>query len=70
MPNKDFKVDSVVQSVIDKFTKRAKFGKDKYGTDLDRNDLFMTDWIQHAQEEVMDFILYLEKMKQIIEKSK
>lgn len=38
-------------------------GKEKYGTDLDRQDLKPLDWIQHAQEELMDGILYLEKLK-------
>jgi hypothetical protein len=38
-------------------------GVEKYGTTLDRTDLTMLDWIQHAQEELMDGILYLEKIK-------
>ena len=32
------KTDSIVDSVIDQFVSRARFGKEKYGTDLDRND--------------------------------
>lgn len=56
--------DSVVTAIIQKFMNRAKFGKKKYGTDLDRKDLKVHDWIQHAQEELMDGILYLEKLKQ------
>lgn len=56
-------MDSIVTSVIKKFEERAKIGKEKYGTDLDRNDLSVLDWIQHAQEEHMDAILYLEKLK-------
>jgi len=59
-------LDSVVSSVISKFVNRANFGKAKYGTDLDRTDLSLIDWIQHAQEEQMDSILYLEKIKQTI----
>ena len=59
-------LDSVVSSVINKFVIRAQFGKAKYGTDLDRTDLSLIDWIQHAQEEQMDSILYLEKIKQTI----
>jgi hypothetical protein len=58
------KYDSVVTSVISAFQKRAEIGKKKYGTDLDRKDLSILDWIQHAQEEHMDAILYLEKLKQ------
>ena len=56
-------VDSVVQAVLDKFIARSTLGKEKYGTDLDREDLSVLDWIQHAQEEHMDAILYLEKLK-------
>jgi hypothetical protein len=56
--------DSVVKSVINKFIDRSKMGKDKYGTDLDRTDLNVLEWIQHAQEEHMDAILYLEKLKE------
>lgn len=58
--------DSIVQSVIQKFIERSKEGKEKYGTDLDRTDLKTNDWIQHAQEELMDGILYLEKLKKTI----
>ncbi len=59
-------VDSVVRAVIDKFVARASFGKKKYGVDLDRTDLGVLDWIQHAQEEHMDAILYLEKLKRVV----
>lgn len=59
-------VDSVVRSVLEAFIKRAEQGKKKYGTDLDRTDLCVADWIQHAQEEHMDAILYLEKLKQTL----
>lgn len=55
--------DSIVQAVIAKFLARAAMGKAKYGTTLDRTDLKTLDWIQHAQEELMDGILYLEKLK-------
>ena len=58
------KLDSIVTSVIDQFTARAKMGKKKYGVDLDRTDLSLLDWIEHAKQEHMDAILYLEKIKQ------
>ena len=66
----DHQPDSIVQSVIQKFIDRSKMGKEKYGTDLDRTDLTTIDWIQHAQEELMDGILYLEKLKQTIHNPK
>jgi hypothetical protein len=67
--NTEYKPDSVVQSVIDNFIERSKMGKEKYGTDLDRTDLSLYDWILHAQEEHMDAILYLEKIKKTIKKN-
>ena len=60
------KTDSVVDSIIDQFVNRAQFGKAKYNTDLDREDLSVPDWIEHAQQELMDGILYLEKLKKIL----
>ena len=60
------KYDSIVTSIINKFQEPAETGQRKYGTTLDRTDLKTLDWINHAQEELMDGILYLEKLKQSI----
>jgi hypothetical protein len=60
--------DSVVFSIIEGFKQRADIGFKKYGVNLDRQDLSLQDWIQHAQEEHMDAILYLEKIKQLSKK--
>lgn len=57
-------MDSIVASIIKQFTDRSAAGKKKYGTDLDRQDLSLLDWIEHAKQEHMDAILYLEKLKQ------
>lgn len=62
----EFKPDSIVETIINRFITRAKIGKEKYGTDLDRCDLDVLDWINHAQEEHMDAILYLEKLRKTI----
>lgn len=59
--------DSIVKSVIESFKKRSEIGILKYGKTLDRTDLTFLQWIQHAQEELMDGILYLEKIKKILE---
>ena len=56
--------DKIVELVIDKFKERSNTGIKKYGVTMDRNDFSFQDWIKHAQEEAMDFILYLEKIKQ------
>ena len=58
--------DSIVEEVIDLFRKRSEQGFKKYGVTLDRNDLSETEWIQHLQEELMDAILYLTKLKNTI----
>ena len=58
------KLDSIVSSIIEQFTERSIKGKEKYGVDLDRTDLDLLDWIEHAKQEHMDAILYLEKIKQ------
>jgi len=59
-----FTPDSVVDSILNKFVDRAELGFKKYNNTLDRNDLSKLDWINHAQDELMDGILYLEKLKQ------
>jgi hypothetical protein len=55
--------DSIVESVINQFKERSSVGINKYGVTLDRTDLTRLDWINHAQQEAMDMILYLEKLK-------
>ncbi len=59
--------DSIVRAVCEKFLQRSAIGRAKYSTDLDRQDLAPLDWIQHAQEEHMDAILYLEKLKRVLQ---
>ena len=56
-------MDPAVQAVIERFAQRSEIGQKKYGTTLAGNPLPTLDWIQHTQEELMDAILYLERMK-------
>ena len=58
--------DSIVDSIVDKFIDRSRIGKKKYNTDLDREDLSLEEWLNHAIEEHMDAILYLQKIKTIV----
>jgi hypothetical protein len=58
--------DTIVESVINQFRERSEVGINKYGVTLDRTDLSALDWINHAQQELMDGILYLEKLKQML----
>jgi len=56
--------DPVVDRVINSFVKRSAEGMLKYGLTMSANPLKFMDWVQHAQEEAMDFILYLERLKE------
>ena len=56
--------DKHVQSVINKFAHRSEVGFAKYGTNLERKDLNLTEWLNHLQEELMDATLYIEKLKE------
>jgi hypothetical protein len=58
-------MDSIVTSVIEQFKVRSKMGEQKYGVNMDREDLKFNEWITHMKEELMDAILYLEKLEKI-----
>ena len=64
------KTDSIVDSVIDEHITRAEMGKEKYNNTLDRTDLSVIDYLQHAKEEAMDLALYLEKVIQMLKGKK
>jgi len=52
--------DTVLLAVMAKYYERSKRGQAKYGTNLDRKDYSIIDWLTEAQEEAMDLSLYLE----------
>ena len=58
-----YNTDPIVYSVVKKFNQRSDVGQRKYGTTLDRTDLTRLEWINHLQEELMDAILYCERLK-------
>jgi hypothetical protein len=57
------KKDSYVQIVKAKFEERSQRGMKKYGTNLEREDLDIFEWLNHLQEELMDATLYVERLK-------
>jgi len=57
------KKDSYVQIVKAKFEERSQRGIKKYGTNLEREDLDLQEWLNHLQEELMDATLYVERLK-------
>ncbi len=58
-------MDSIVTSVVEQFKVRSKMGEQKYGVNMDREDLAFGEWVTHMKEELMDAILYLEKLEKI-----
>lgn len=64
----DVKTDSVVESVISRFKERSTVGIHKYNTTLEDSTESFKAFLNHAQEEAMDFCLYLEKLKQMNDK--
>jgi len=55
--------DSVVYRIATLLKSRSETGIRKYGTTLDRTDLEIKQWIDHAIEEALDLALYLQKIK-------
>ena len=55
------KTDKVVDEVINQFKERSKRGIEKYGTTLQENNT--DDFLQHFKEELMDAILYIQKIQ-------
>jgi hypothetical protein len=55
--------DTIVQDVLKRFNARSLAGIEKYSTTLERNDLTGKEWLQHLQDELMDAVLYIEKLK-------
>ena len=66
----EIKNDTIVSNVIFKLVQRSIIGQQKYGTTLQENNLDLVQWIDHAIEEQMDNILYLEKLKQEVNNGK
>lgn len=58
-------MSQLLAKVFAEFIDREERGVKKYGTTMDRNDLSLDEWIEHMKQELMDAILYLEKIKSI-----
>lgn len=54
-------IDQVVEAVRADLLQRSQFGIKKYGVTLERTDLNLRDWLQHAYEETLDQANYLKR---------
>lgn len=60
-------VDSIVEETRKDLLDRSEAGIKKYNNTLDRDDLELSDWLQHAYEEMLDGALYLKRAKKDVE---
>ena len=56
--------DPVVELVVNKFVTRSDVGYSKYGVTLEDDKSNIFQWLNHLQEELMDAVLYLQKLKE------
>jgi hypothetical protein len=57
------KKDPIVDQVVKKFQDRSEIGIKKYGTTLAESKEGFIPFLNHLQEELMDAILYIQKLK-------
>ena len=55
--------DPIIKKVVDKFIERSNTGYKKYGVTLHDDEPNLHKWLNHIQEELMDAINYIEKLK-------
>jgi hypothetical protein len=55
------KNDAIVEAVRQDLLERSQTGVKKYGVTLEREDLDLKDWLQHAYEETLDQANYLKR---------
>ena len=55
--------DKNVDAVIDRLRQRSETGLKKYGISTERNDLALLDWLNHLQEELLDAVVYIQRLK-------
>lgn len=56
------KMSRIEDDVCEKIQARAAVGLEKYGTTMEREDFTLLVWLEYAQEEAMDFVVYLERL--------
>lgn len=55
-------MSTVEEAVIARIRQRAETGAEKYGVTMERTDLSRLQWMRHAQDEMLDAAVYLEKL--------
>jgi fructose-1,6-bisphosphatase len=58
--------DKIIERVINKIKKRSDVGYKKYGVTLHDDEQTLDKWLTHIQEELMDAVNYIEKVKAVL----
>ena len=58
--------DPIIDKVIEKIKSRSDVGFKKYGVTLKDDDQPLDVWLTHIQEELMDAVNYIEKVKDVL----
>ena len=53
----------VEDEVCEMIQQRAKIGLNKYGVTMEREDLTHDEWLEHLQHELMDAIVYIQRLR-------
>ena len=60
--------DIIIERVIQKFKERSEVGFKKYGVTLKDDYQPLDTWLTHLQEELMDAVNYIEKVKDFLDR--
>jgi hypothetical protein len=60
-------MSEIEEKVIEKIRQRAELGLNKYNTTMERTDLTLKEWINHAMEEAMDLSVYLQRILMMLD---
>ena len=67
MSKKEFNFrDPIIQKVVEKFISRSDVGFSKYKVTLDEDSKSINEWLNNIQEELMDAVNYIEKLKSVL----
>jgi hypothetical protein len=59
--------DEIIERVIKKIKSRSEVGFKKYGVTLKEDYQPLGKWLTHIQEELMDAVNYIEKVKDVLD---
>lgn len=60
-------IDPIINAIVDRIIERSETGIKTYGMTMEENNTkTIGQWIDEAQQELMDAVVYLEKVKRVL----